>query len=92
MESVFLDIHELADLFHVGTKNARRLCAEYGVLPIPRRGKTSRLLWHRDDVMTVVDILRTQARAAPQEYVKPRKGDLRITGKTAAQIYALVTQ
>jgi hypothetical protein len=42
--------------------------------------------------MQVVDILRTQARAAPQDFVKPRKGDLRVAGKTARQIYAMVTQ
>lgn len=92
MESAFLDAKELAALLHVGTRSARRLCADYGVLPIPRRGRTSRLLWSRADVMQVVDILRTQARAAPQDFVKPRKGDLRVAGKTARQVYAMVTQ
>ena len=94
MESAFIDKKELSAILHVGAKYARQLCAAHGVLPVKMagRGKTAPLLWAREDVMRVVDILRTQARAAPHEYVKPRKGDLRIAGKTAAQIYAMVTQ
>ena len=93
MESAFIGKKEISVLFHVGEDIARATLARHGVLPIKLGGgKTSRLLWPREDVMRVVDILRTQARPHPHDYVAPRKGDLRIAGKSAAEVYAMVTQ
>lgn len=94
METAFLNKKEVAELFHVSPQSVRRILERQGVLPvhIPGRGKTAALLWSKDDVMQAVDILRTKSRMTPADYIKPRRHDLRIIGKSAADVYAMVTQ
>lgn len=92
MNSPYLNKKEIAEIFRVSPATAQAYLAKRGVLPIKIGGKTSPLLWDRQDVMTVLDILRTESRAPSPEYVKPRRNDLRIIGKSAADVYAMVTQ
>ena len=94
MESPFFDRHELAAYLHIPERQARELCARHGVLPInaDTRSRKTRLLWSRMDVMRVADTLLAAVTPAPAEYVPPRRGSRRVTGRNLDALFMELTQ
>ena len=92
MDSPFMDRHELAAYLHMPERPARELCAAHGVLPVNAgtRGRKTRLLWAKRDVMRVADTLLAKAAPAPQEFVPPRRGSRRVIGRDIDALYAYV--
>ena len=94
MQSPFFDRHELAAYLHMPERPARALLEAHGVLPINAdiRGRKTRLLWSRQDVIRVSDTLLARSRSTPAEYVPPRKGSKRLAGKDVNTLFAELTQ
>lgn len=89
MEPELLKAEELATIFSMSIKSARKLCKRNGVEPVNvSDGKRATLRWSRTAVMALLDTL--QAGVKPCVNIIPRRrSSIRLVGKSAREIYAL---